>query len=166
METEYQVINEWRNNVITCSYIMTSIFIPATTGIFFSYYFIENLCRPPQYIFLLTSIILIFFWRFYDLRIDREILNIYPRIYFLEENLNYRFTREYLTHSFLRQEIGNNNPLPPLNEIERIINEYRQGREYYHPRNLFLRCKRSRGHVILNWFALTLIFGEGIICFL
>ena len=151
--TEYQVINQWRNNVVSCSYIMTYIFMPAATGIFFSYYLIENFCRPSQWLFWIASSVLIAFWRFYALYLDKSILDFYPRICELEDKFNFNFTQEYLRRAFLKKCENHT-----LDQLKGEIEELRKWYQYI--RFSFTSRTKSRGHIYLNWFAIGLIIGE------
>lgn len=148
--TEYEVINQWRNNVVTNDYIMTYIFIPLSITIFLSYFLIKS--PPSKWIFWGFPSFLIFLWRFYAHDIDRKILDIYPRIYELEEKLRFRFTRDYLTRIFLNKSVKLESDLPCLQKIKKAIEDFKK---WYIIKSFHSRY--SRGHWIFNWFALLLV---------
>jgi len=156
--TEYEVINQWRNNVVTNDYIMTYIFIPLSISIFLSYFLIES--PPSKWIFWGFPSFLILLWRFYAHNIDRKILDVYPRIYELEEKLRFRFTRDYLTRIFLNKSVELESDLPCLQEIKKAIEDFKKWKWYiiksFHSRY-------SRGHWIFNWLSLLLVI-SGFIC--
>jgi len=145
--TEYQVINQWRNNVVNSDYMMTTILLPLSVGIFSTYFIKENSSLFVKFVYLIASLILIVFWRIYAFSIDKKIRDIYPRICYLEEKFSFTFTREYLKSEWWPKK--DKSWLPTGKDVEDKIEGLSWKDKYF-----------SRGHGMLNGIAIIIICGE------
>ena len=149
--TEYQVINNWRNSVVNSDFIMTSIFLPLSVGIFSTYFLIEEPVYYLRWVFFGASSLLLFFWRLYALHIDKQIRAVYPRIFELEKNFLFKFTRRYLeTELWSENEIKQSRFHTPQQMRQRLEESNRK--KYW-----------SRGHGLLNGIAIAIIIGECVV---
>ena len=151
--TEYQVINNWRNTVINCSFIMTSIFLPLSVGIFSTYFLIENGEHYLKWVFFGASSLLLFFWRLYALHIDKQIRAVYPRICELEEKFSFKFTRKYLEPELWSENEIQKSKFHTHQQIRQRLEES-SWKKYW-----------SRGHDLLNGIAIIIILSEYFIFF-
>lgn len=150
--TEYETINQWRNNIVSSDYTMTYIFVTLAVGIFSTYFIIEE---PPSFVrlvYLLISAGLIIFWRLYAYHIDKSVLNTYLRICELEEKFNFGFTREYLKSVWWSEGEKDKSWLPSRTELEEKLNSLTSWQKF-----------RTRGHDKLNDFAILIIGVEALV---
>ncbi len=157
--TEYQVINQWRNNVVHHDYTITSISLPLIISSFslatsnlFSYIFAQRLLFNLMWgiVLFAFTILLILCWRVYAQLLDNKIVSTYSRIIELEEKFSFCFTYNYLKAISLwwKKEKKNQNKSwsPSYQEVRNKIDELKWWHKWF-----------SRGHGMFNIFCIVLI---------
>ena len=152
LETEYQVINTWRNSKTQQHDTVSSILLPLVAFVFFSSFTGKaGFNSLPIVAYYFTNIVVIV-WRVWGRCHNLAIIKRYPRIVELEVQLRYRFTREYLGEKWRLNDLANRENV--INKIQEYCRLCRCQKITIF--DYFFRRFRDVGH--LCWDILALLF--------
>lgn len=152
-ETEYQVINAWRNSKVQQHDTVSSLVLTIAALTFFSSFTYTDFKQLPIAAWFFTNIVVIV-WRVWGRYHNLAIIGRYPRIVKLEVQLGYTFTREYLREKWW----PNRSPeaLPTHNDVTGRIERYEGFHWWERWFIAYYFLFRDRGH--LCWDILASLF--------